>query len=66
MTIPFNNGKVKMGIYHQHPKYVEQDNDMLALQGCLIGDAKAIRRRRLANKIYIALLAFVILTVILV
>ena len=66
MTIPFNNGKIKMGIYHQHPKYVEQDSDMLALQGCLIGDAKAIRRRRIANRIYVALLVFILLIVVLV
>ena len=29
---PYDNGKIKMGIYYQKPKYVEYDSDMLEIQ----------------------------------
>ena len=41
---PFDNGKIKMGIYYQKPKYVEEDSDMLRLQSYLIGDPAILKR----------------------
>jgi hypothetical protein len=45
MRTPYNNGKVKIGQYYEPPKYVEEDSDMLTIQGWLIGDKKAARRK---------------------
>jgi hypothetical protein len=53
---PYDNGKVKIGLYYEPPKYVEQDPDMIAIQGWFIGDNKAARRAYWANFSYIALL----------
>lgn len=63
MRTPYNNGKIKMGIYHQSPRYVEQDGDMLTLQDCLIGDPKAIKRKRLARRVYFALLIVIAIAI---
>jgi hypothetical protein len=56
----YNNGKVLMGSRYDEnplkPKYVEQDPDMIAIQGWLIGDCKAVKRERLAKVAYIILL----------
>ena len=62
--VPFDNGKVKMGIYYQKPKYVEQDPDMLHLQKWLIGDPTLLRREMIINMAYGVLLVFVLLVVI--
>lgn len=56
MNIPYNNGKVEIGKYYQKPSYVEQDSDMIAIQGWLIGCNKAAKRERLANVAYCWLL----------
>lgn len=40
---PFDTGKVKMGIYYQKPKYIEQDVDMLEVQKWIIGDPDRLR-----------------------
>jgi len=56
MNIPYNNGKIQIGKYYQKPRYVEQDSDMIAIQGWLIGDNKAAKRERLANVAYCWLL----------
>ena len=52
----YNNGKVLMGSRYDEnplkPKYVEQDPDMIAIQGWLIGDCKAAKRERLAKIVY--------------
>lgn len=57
----YNNGKVLMGSRYDEnplkPKYVEQDPDMIAIQGWLIGDCRAARRRYWANIAYCWLLA---------
>ena len=58
MNVPYNNGKVQIGKYYQKPQYVEYDQDMLLLQESLVGDVKAIRRNRLYNIIYMAVLVF--------
>lgn len=57
MNTPYNNGKICIGKYYQKPKYIEQDSDMLIIQGWLIGDNKAARRNRIANISYVLLLA---------
>lgn len=60
MNIPYNNGKVQIGKYYQKPRYVEQDSDMIAIQGWLIGDNKAAKRERLANVAYCWLLVIAV------
>lgn len=57
MRTPYNNGKIKMGINYQPPKYVEEDSDMIAIQGWFIGDNKAAKRKYWANVAYMTLLA---------
>jgi hypothetical protein len=56
MRTPYDTGKVKMGLYYEPPKYVEQDRDMIAIQGWFLGDNKAALRRYYANLSYCALL----------
>lgn len=60
MRTPYDTGKVKMGIYYEPPKYVEQDSDMLTIQGWFIGDNKAARRNYWANVTYMAVLAIAV------
>lgn len=52
MNVPYNTGKVEIGKYYQKPYYVEQDNDMISIQGWLIGDNKQARQRYWANFVY--------------
>jgi hypothetical protein len=52
MNTPYNTGKVQIGKYYQKPYYVEQDDDMLAIQGWLIGDNKQAKRERIENIVY--------------
>jgi hypothetical protein len=56
MNIPYNTGKVEIGKYYQRPYYVEQDDDMLAIQGWLLGDNKMAKQRYWANVVYTILL----------
>jgi len=56
MRTPYDTGKVKIGLYYEPPKYVEQDSDMLTIQGWFIGDNKAARRNYWANVAYICIL----------
>jgi hypothetical protein len=60
MNTPYNTGKVEIGKYYQKPYYVEQDEDMLAIQGWLIGDNKQARRERYADIIYCCLLVAIV------
>jgi hypothetical protein len=60
MNTPYNNGKVEIGKYYQRPRYVEQDRDMITIQGWLIGDNKAARRNYWANVAYCWLLAIAV------
>jgi hypothetical protein len=64
MNTPYNNGKVSIGKYYQKPYYVEQDEDMLAIQGWLIGDPVAARRKYWANFVYGCVLALMVLLMI--
>jgi hypothetical protein len=56
MRTPYDTGKVKIGLYYEPPKYVEQDRDMIAIQGWFLGDNKAAKRNYIANLAYICLL----------
>ena len=62
---PYDNGKVKMGIYYELPKYVENDPDMLEIQKWLIGDPKRLRFEYWCNVVYLWALGFVLLVIIL-
>lgn len=63
MSVPYNTGKVKIGINYRKPQYVESDPDMLRLQAWLIGDPARLRRQYWARKAYYALLIFVLLII---
>lgn len=63
MTVPFNNGKIKMGINYQPTRYVETDPDMLLLQTHLIQDPALIRRKYWVKRAYWALWVFIALVV---
>jgi hypothetical protein len=62
-NIPYDNGKVKIGINYQRPRYVEQDSDMLVLQSYLIEDPKVLNFHYWVNRFYWFVIAFIILTV---
>ena len=61
MNVPYNTGKVEIGKYYQKPYYVEQDDDMIAIQGWFIGDNKEARRKFWANTLYVVTLAVAII-----
>lgn len=63
MNTPYNTGKVQIGKYYQKPLNVEQDEDMLAVQGWLIGDPAAARRKYWANFTYICVLVVIVLLI---
>lgn len=62
---PFDNGKVKMGIYYEKPKYVEEDRDMLNLQTYLIGDPKILARNYYITRALELVGAFILLIILL-
>lgn len=63
MNTPYNTGKVEIGKYYQKPYYVEQDDDMIAVQGWLIGDPAAARRKYWTNFTYICVLTVIVLLI---
>ena len=63
MTVPYNNGKVKIGINYQPKRYVETDPDMLMLQSYLIQDPVRLNRRYWLNKLYVAAMLFLLLAI---
>ena len=45
MNIPYRTKSgVKIGVYYQKPKYIEEDMDMLRLQSFLIHDPDRLKR----------------------
>jgi hypothetical protein len=52
MNTPYNTGKVQIGKYYQKPLRVEQDDDMIVLQGYLLGKSRTARMERIAKRIY--------------
>ena len=65
MNTPYNTGKVEIGKYYQKPLNVEQDADMILLQGYLLGKSKTARMDRIAKRLYFGMvvLAAVLLAV---
>jgi len=63
MTVPYNNGKVKIGINFQPKRYVETDTDMLMLQSYLIEDPVRLNRRYWLNKVYLGAVIFLLLAI---
>jgi hypothetical protein len=61
MNTPYNTGKVQIGKYYQKPLMVEQDADMIELQGYLLGKSRMARMDRIAKRIYYGMVLFVIL-----
>lgn len=49
MRTPYDNGKIKMGIYYEPPQYVEEDRDMITIQGWFLGRNRYAKRERLAT-----------------
>jgi len=60
MNVPYNTGKVSIGKYYKKPNYIEQDDDMIAIQGWLIGDNKEAKQRYWANWAYSVTLIVII------
>lgn len=59
MNVPYNTGKVKIGQFYQRPQPIyDIDKDMALLQTSLIGDIKTIKKEKLHNTLYIAVLVF--------
>jgi len=65
MRVPYDNGKIKIGIYYEPPKYVEQDPDMLEIQKWMIGDPVKLRREYYTNLAFHILTGIVALIVVL-
>jgi len=62
---PYDNGKIKMGIYYQKPKYVEMDTDMLEIQKWLIGDPDKLRLQFWIDVAYKVTIGFIIIIMVL-
>lgn len=59
MNVPYNTGKVKIGQFYQRPQPIyDIDKDMSLLQTALIGDIKTIKKEKLYNLLYVAMLVF--------
>ena len=64
MNTPYNTGKVQIGKYYEKPLRIEQDDDMIELQGYLLGKSKAARMERLAKRIYFGVITFCVILMI--
>jgi hypothetical protein len=66
MDVPYNTGKIKIGCEYYlnplRPKYIEYDEDMLELQSYLIQDPRILNRQYWANRIYLIILLFILIT----
>lgn len=63
MTIPYNNGKIKMGSNYRPNPYIETDPDMILLQSYLIQDPKLLRKQYWLKKAYWGAVIFVLCVV---
>jgi len=61
MNTPYNTGKVQIGKYYQKPLRIEQDDDMIELQGYLLGKSKTARMERIAKRIYFGMVVFCVI-----
>jgi hypothetical protein len=64
MNTPYNTGKVQIGKYYQKPLNVEQDADMIELQGYLLGKSKTARMERIAKRLYFGMIVFCVILMI--
>ena len=64
MNTPYNTGKVQIGKYYQKPLNVEQDDDMIELQGYLLGKSKTARMERIAKRLYFGMIVFCVILMI--
>lgn len=64
MNTPYNTGKIQIGKYYQKPTYVEIDDDMIRIQGWLIGESKEARMNRIAKRIYYGMVVVAVLLLI--
>lgn len=65
MNIPYKTKSgVKIGVYYQKPRYVEEDMDMLRLQSFLIHDPDRLKRQYWLNKFVMGLSLCALLVVI--
>ena len=64
MNTPYNTGKVQIGKYYQKPLRVEQDDDMIVLQGYLLGKSRTARMERMAKRIYYGLVVVCVVAMI--
>ena len=63
MTVPYNNGKIKMGIAYKPTPYIENDPDMILLQTYLIQDPAMLRKRYWLRKAYWGALVFTVFVI---
>ena len=56
MNTPYDNGKVKIGIYYQKPLKCEMSRDMELIQGALLGDNSRLFARKVLNILYLIVL----------
>lgn len=63
MNIPYDNGKVKMGINYRPDNRPSIDGDMEIIQTAFIGNAKEIRRRKMASVVYVGALLVTVFSV---
>lgn len=62
-NVPYDNGKIKMGINYHPPQYVEYDPDMLMIQSYLIQDPKILNFHYWVNKAYWFGFGFIVLVI---
>ena len=63
MNIPYDNGKVKMGINYRPDNRPSIDGDMEIIQTAFIGNAKEIRRRKMASVVYVGAILVTVFSV---
>ena len=63
MNIPYDNGKIKMGINYRPDNRPSIDGDMEIIQTAFIGNAKEIRRRKMASVVYVGALLVTVFSV---
>jgi hypothetical protein len=61
MNTPYDNGKVKIGIYYQKPLKCEMSKDMELLQGALLGQQPTFLTRAM-NLLYFCTIVVVVLS----
>ena len=63
MNIPYDNGTIKMGINYRPDNRPSIDGDMEIIQTAFIGNAKEIRRRKMASVVYVGAILVTVFSV---